>query len=95
MSNEFKNLKGLPPKEVPYKKKPIPTELREVKKEKNINATKLKLVDYWNIIYAILSDYALSKLTVDSQAKVSSIRTILAVIGGLIVLFLFIFLLRS
>ena len=94
MSSEFNDLKGLPPTEVPYRKKPIPTELKEVEKKENVDATKLKLADYWNIIYAILSDYALSKLDVTSQNKVLSVRTVLAIIGAVIVLFLFILLLR-
>ena len=94
MSSEFNDLKGLPPTEVPYRNKPIPTELKEVEKKENVDATKLKLADYWNIIYAILSDYALSKLDVTSQNKVLSVRTVLAIIGAVIVLFLFILLLR-
>lgn len=93
--NEFKDLKGLPPEKLPYESKPIPTELKEVENKHVSEKTKLVLSDYWNMIFAILSDYALSKLDVTSQNKVLSVRQILAIIGGIIVILLLIYLFRS
>lgn len=92
--NEFKDLKGLPPEKLSHRPKPIPTKLQEVENNHISKQTKLAISDYWNIIVAILSDYALSKLDVTSQNKVLSVREVLAMIGGLIILFLLIYLFR-
>lgn len=93
--NEFKDLQGKPLEKLPYESKPIPTKLEEVENNHVSKGTKLRPSDYWNMIFAVLSDYALSKLDVTSQNKVLSFRSVLTIIGAGIVILLFIYLFRS
>lgn len=86
MPNDFKDLKGLPPKVIPKDKKEIPKELKPVNNNHSAKPTALNFSDYWNMFFAILSDYALSKLDASSQNKVLSFRQILAIILIVIIL---------
>ena len=61
MANEFDNLSGLSPDKIPYKPKPIPKELKEVKKT-NRKSVSLNFSDYWNIIKAIFRNEALAQI---------------------------------
>ena len=92
--SEFDNLKGLPPDKLPYKPKPIPNELAEVEKPTQ-QKIKLNFSDYWNMALAIFFDYALKKLNPTQQKTVSIIQTILALSGGIIILFGIIYCIRA
>ena len=63
MSNDFKDLKGLPPEAVPHDSKPVPNELeyKHIPTREN-DGTDLNLSDYWNIIKAIFRNEALAQI---------------------------------
>lgn len=85
--NEFKDLKGKPPEQIPYDSK-IPTELEKVEPKKNPFELNLSFSDLWNIAWAIFSDYALSKLNATKQATIMSIRELIITFGIIVVCFL-------
>lgn len=88
MANEFKDLKGKPLSPLPYEPKPTPDHLEEVEKPKKPGTTSYKISDYWNMLLAVFSDYALSKLDANHKSPLLIIRTILMIVGGLIVAFI-------
>lgn len=92
--SEFDNLKGLPPDKLPYKPKPIPNELKEVEKPVQ-KKVKLNFSDYWNIVWAIVSDYALKKLNPIQQKTVMKIQTVLSLFGGIIILLGIVYCIKS
>jgi len=77
-----------------YPKPEIPDHLNEVDSEGNQKA-KLNFSDYWNIVYAIFSDYAFKKLNPAQKKTVLTIQTIGSIIGGVIVLLGMIYCIRS
>lgn len=89
MANEFKDLKGKPLSPLPYEPKPTPDHLEEVEKPKKPGTTSYKISDYWNMLLAVFSDYALGKLDSTHVAIITSLKTILLVIGFVVILFLF------
>lgn len=82
--NEFKDLKGKPPEQIPYDSK-IPKELLKVEPKKNSFKVRLNLSDLFNMAWAIFSDYALMKLTGSQKAVSLGLRGIAIAIGILIV----------
>lgn len=91
MSNDFKDLNGLPPEMQPHKPKEVPKELSEVKKADNQKVS-LNLSDYWNIVKAIFRNEALAQLEGKSMLYETALNFRYAgmVIVGIIVFVLFI-----
>ena len=87
--NDLKGVKPKPLDPIPHTSKPIPTHLDEVKNPGNKKAWKYHISDYWNMFWGIFSDHALSKLDSTHVAIITSLKTILLVIGFVVILFLF------
>ena len=84
--NEFKDLKGKPPTQIPYDSK-IPKELKKVGPKSNPFKLNFNFSDIWNIAWAIFSDYALTKLDKTSQTISLSLRAIVIACGIMVVCF--------
>ena len=69
--NEFDDLKGLPLDKQPFHK-PVPTELKEVKRFPNPEDASINLSDIINVLWAHLRNKAITELNPMQVAKASS-----------------------